>query len=506
MTISLESFKKAVAVDLIPVLNNFVIGLRSVGDEAKEIDRGNTLVWFARHASEALAALVDVASLVLKSIRALAGTLDEVLAAGEVAVAWSKSLFDDSGNANLEAALARRNKVADEARQRWVDIWNGSKTAYYDAVKGINDVSRSTGGASLLAGNPFAPQKPKADYNPVSDKADANAKKLETQINQVEKYRIAQEGVLQSRQAELESVSMSALEYKNLADARALDLKNQELSVGLLPDAKAKLDAVTAALKEQTLAFNEREAATKKSAAYGAQSFLKGYLDDVTDVGKQTKKVMEDAFKGTEDALVNFVTTGKLSFKDLADSIIKDLVRMAIKQSIMAPLANLMGGLTGGLFGGGSFSATDYATRAANASPGMFGPGFGVVPSALGNVFSGGALQPFAAGGIVTRPTLFPMARGAGLMGEAGPEAIMPLRRGADGKLGVAGAGGSTVVNVNVNDQNNSNVSVQQSRGSDGSMNIDVMIEAAVSRSIAKNGGIAQALQNRYGLNRAGGR
>lgn len=72
-------------------------------------------------------------------------------------------------------------------------------------------------------------------------------------------------------------------------------------------------------------------------------------------------------------------------------------------------------------------------------------------PSAKGNVFAQNKIVPFAYGGIVNKPTLFPMANGAGLMGEAGPEAIMPLRRGADGRLGVeaSGAGmGGIVVNV----------------------------------------------------------
>ena len=62
---------------------------------------------------------------------------------------------------------------------------------------------------------------------------------------------------------------------------------------------------------------------------------------------------------------------------------------------------------------------------------------------AQGGVLQGGRVQPFAAGGVVAAPTYFPMAGGAGLMGEAGPEAILPLSRGSDGRLGVAAGGGS---------------------------------------------------------------
>lgn len=76
----------------------------------------------------------------------------------------------------------------------------------------------------------------------------------------------------------------------------------------------------------------------------------------------------------------------------------------------------------------------------------------GVLPFAQGGSFAQGRVMPFASGGIVTSPTTFPMRGGLGLMGEAGPEAIMPLARGPDGKLGVRGGGGGAV-NVVINIQ-----------------------------------------------------
>lgn len=69
----------------------------------------------------------------------------------------------------------------------------------------------------------------------------------------------------------------------------------------------------------------------------------------------------------------------------------------------------------------------------------------GLMPFAKGGSFSQGRVTPFAQGGVVSAPTSFPMRGGTGLMGEAGPEAIMPLARGADGKLGVRGGGGNPV-------------------------------------------------------------
>jgi phage-related minor tail protein len=77
---------------------------------------------------------------------------------------------------------------------------------------------------------------------------------------------------------------------------------------------------------------------------------------------------------------------------------------------------------------------------------------FGARPFARGGVFAGGRVTPFASGGVVASPTYFPMGEGGwGLMGEAGAEAIMPLARGADGRLGVRAAGGAPPVQVVMN-------------------------------------------------------
>ena len=77
-----------------------------------------------------------------------------------------------------------------------------------------------------------------------------------------------------------------------------------------------------------------------------------------------------------------------------------------------------------------------------------------LIPSAKGNVFSNGSLHPFAKGGVVSSPTLFPLQNGTGLAGEAGAEAILPLARGNDGRLGVRTQGGSGQVTVNISTPN----------------------------------------------------
>ncbi len=125
--------------------------------------------------------------------------------------------------------------------------------------------------------------------------------------------------------------------------------------------------------------------------------------------------------------------------------------------------------------------------------------------NAKGNAFQNGTVVPFARGGIVSRPTLFPMANGAGLMGEAGPEAVMPLRRGRDGKLGVASGGGGQApppnVNVAIHEAPGGDKAHVEQRG-DGSVEVTMrrMVDGAVADSVANNGTTGRAIQKRFGV------
>ncbi|NEX44760.1 phage tail tape measure protein [Pseudotabrizicola algicola] len=100
-----------------------------------------------------------------------------------------------------------------------------------------------------------------------------------------------------------------------------------------------------------------------------------------------------------------------------------------------------------------------------------------LMPFKDGGAFAQGRIMPFAKGGVVTGPTSFPMRSGLGLMGEAGPEAIMPLTRGADGRLGVQAAGGVRPVTVVMNIQTPDVQGFQRSQS---------QIAAQASRALAR--------------------
>lgn len=144
-----------------------------------------------------------------------------------------------------------------------------------------------------------------------------------------------------------------------------------------------------------------------------------------------------------EDAILD----GK-RFSEVLQSLERDIARIILRTAVTGPAGEaIAAGVRGGMNSlMGSFSTPSVPSGATpNYSNANYNPGAVQVtplPSANGNAFWGGNVIPFADGGVVSSPTMFPMARGMGLMGEAGPEAIMPLQRGADGKLGVRAAGG----------------------------------------------------------------
>jgi lambda family phage tail tape measure protein len=359
------------------------------------------------------------------------------------------------------AALIAVNKLIDESvnkMMRTIDAASNRATRATTPPGTTPDLSGLRTGAGAKPKK--AEEMSQKLYQLELDLLEAQRKENETQVASI-KYEIAQqkfaESKLKNRNDMLELAKAERQYMEDIADiatktgaAVAQDFikRNQlqedykrtveelQIKAGLITGDKLKqveidrelqtiLERLPGLTQAQIDKLKELVAASKQVKDGFGDTFgesLRQYYDSLKNFGGQVADSVKGAFQGLEDQLTSFVTTGKANFTDLANSIIADIARIAIRQAIIRPLV-------GGIF--------DI---------------FNIKPSAMGNVFAQNGIQKFARGGIVDKPTMFPFAKGIGLMGEAGPEAIMPLRRGRDGRLGVqatnGGGGVSVVVNV----------------------------------------------------------
>ncbi|ENE3620348.1 phage tail tape measure protein, partial [Escherichia coli] len=147
----------------------------------------------------------------------------------------------------------------------------------------------------------------------------------------------------------------------------------------------------------------------------GAMRAFQNFTADADNAAGTAEQMFTVAFSSAGNALATFCTTGKLNFKSFTSSLLSDMARIMAQMAMMQAVKGV-------------------------------GSLFGFTTNADGGVYQSADLSRYS-GTVVNRPTFFAFAKGAGVMGEAGPEAILPLRRGADGKLGVvADTGGSGMV------------------------------------------------------------
>lgn len=211
----------------------------------------------------------------------------------------------------------------------------------------------------------------------------------------------------------------------------------------------------------------------QRSYVAGWKKAHKAYVDDATNAAKQAADSYQAMSSAIEGALDEFLTTGKLNFAKFAQSVILDIAKIEAKALAARAMSSIGGGGGGfggivngilGMFGGGGggFSSGDFANLAAS-----------FIDSAKGNVFSGSPSLHAYANTVQTSPKTFAFqnlhgfAKG-GIFAEAGPEAVMPLKRDSYGRLGVQAEGGDgKVINitVNINGNNNNPQDVRRAAG-----------------------------------------
>jgi len=282
-----------------------------------------------------------------------------------------------------------------------------------------------------------------------------------------------------------------AAERTGVADQYGGDFKtaDEKAAIKNLSDYKKKISQADAEYEKQIAAATEettysewlmykKQADAKKALAddvYKREEYL---LSDGYKRQQAYANAFENVFKGMADAIADFALTGKTSFGDLTKSIIADLIRMEMQMQMSSIYKGLggFGGIMNMITGGGGFM---------NDAGGM------ELAGSLGFA-KGGAFT----NSIVDSPTMFKFAKGTGLMGEAGPEAIMPLRRGADGSLGVVAAGASSNVQVVVNNNSNATATTQETVDSRGNRRIEVTIGDMVAAEVNRKGSAVNTAVN----------
>lgn len=244
---------------------------------------------------------------------------------------------------------------------------------------------------------------------------------------------------------------------KEMADIRTDFLKQQrdlqrDFSRGEISEDlyKQQTEALKTALDERLTIQEDYYKKTDEQQSdwrTGISDSLMNYADQASDLSSMAATATSEILDATTNSISNNLTnvlTGAASFKDgmsnifssLGETVIKTLIQMAtqalITKAIMASFGGGAGGLFGSLFGG--------ASGAASSGTAIQSAGANFSFNALGGVYDSPSLSAYS-NGVYSTPQYFAFAKGAGVFGEAGPEAIMPLTRGADGSLGVKAVG-----------------------------------------------------------------
>ena len=329
----------------------------------------------------------------------------------------------------------------------------------------------------------------------------------------------------------LKSEIAARAEYERGIDSTQAKLEAQEAFAARLVDAEddlalARLEAATSgqAGSEAIVAARRAEIEVTKAGISATSELGQRYIETArsvaevragADANQQAIDDYADALSDAEyrgqqfgDTITGSLEQSLFAFDSLGaslTSLAEDLARLIVRMTIMEPLARSIGA---------AFTGAFAPAPAGGGGGGGGGSSGGGALFAHGGAFSQGRLMAFAKGGafgrhgIVSKPTLFPMARGAGLMGEAGPEAVLPLKRGRDGKLGVSadageGGGGGISVDVQVIDQRTSSgsapVEVERGTGAGGKEQIRIMVRDAV-RSEIRSGGLNTAMRQQFGV------
>lgn len=483
------------AKELLPVMSGFLQGLIDAKIRVGDVAGDSSLAEWASVAAQGIAALVDIIKVAAQAVVAILGSFKAVWAdivlGGNFIAKGPAAIFSQDARDELSAALDERNRIVEEANQRYVTLWTMNGSATFDAVKAQMDKLKSTMKDASEATKPkrtgrfdFSEGK-ETEFTKLKQQLEEQLSKtgeltkmqeiqslLETKrfedldknqrkqlinlakeidgkvaLQKINEMARKENAAIDMARLEGERINMTTREYEKLVAEKKHNQEVTEATMRMNEEDANSYRAVADALFKYKQSIEDVNYANSRTFGAGAKRAFNEYLENIKDVSKTVEQAFGNAFKGIEDALVSFVMTGKLNFKSLALSIIQDMARILIQQQIMAPIM--------------------AATKAA------FGFADGGIMTSSGAM----PLNKYANGGIANSPQV-------ALFGEGRmPEAYVPLPDGRTIPVtmqGGATAGSVNNVTVNVSVENGG----EQVKGEQGAGNLGRIISNVVKQEL----------------------
>ncbi len=329
-------------------------------------------------------------------------------------------------------------------------------------------------------------------------------------------------GALHDEQQEIEARNKAEREANRLRDeARALTERlrtAQEAYADEMARLRELRDLEEGAIDQETFAraseaAYDRMLDASRKWSDGVQRAIRDYLDEAADAAKQFERITTRALQASEDAFVEWATTGKFSAQDLFNTIAEEALRAAYRMAVVGPLNNILGtifsAIGGSVFGGSSVATTSSGTPMIGDFPMSSGStmlahtggviGRDVLPTRIVEPTAFDAASRYHRGGIVAGEVPIVARRGEGVFTPGQMRSLAP----------VSAAKPEVHVAVNVhNAAPGTQATADWRRGPGGDLTLDIMIEkieGGMARNIGRGQGMAPTLERRYGLNPAAG-
>lgn len=277
-----------------------------------------------------------------------------------------------------------------------------------------------------------------------SDDARKESEKRQKEIEKEEKalksYVATKKEAIDLLALESEKIKYTEYEYAVLVETRKHGAQVEKESLQYTDARLTAYQKEAAELLNMRLHFMALQEEQEKSYGAGARKAMQDYVREASRGAKMMESAFKGAFSRLEDSLVDFVKTGKFNFKDLADFIVTEMIRISVRQAVIAPIL----GAIGSLFSGASSGTASSGTMGSSGSSYGFGNSYQFANGGIMSSFGSIPLKEYSNGGIASSPQMAIFGEGST------PEAYVPLPDGKRIPVAMSGGGGGMNTNVSV--------------------------------------------------------